>query len=282
MAWADCLPSSDSLNSTDNQGSESRCLPSDFNPCSCIYSAASQPQRASLDRTEHVHSQTNEYCDGNVESRYVTLLALDSDNAQTSGAERWVQKVRNFERKKNKKSEPRQLSEPFWSNVKRNREKNAAGALCGDLGEGGGITHKTIHITPTTLLSSIDEWISSETELFGFREPAAEQASNPVPVLFVALHACGSLTPDIIRAFLLSREASNDGTGRRDGWIAAGVLVVGCCYNLLSPSGRSSNASPCSSRKLIWYHALQISHFRTLSRSCLVNPQFPSRSPISI
>jgi hypothetical protein len=161
-----------------------------------------------------------------------------------------VQKVRNFERKKDRKLEPCpwlcELPSNDWSRVKRNREQTRVGAL-NETSEDRTITHKTIHITPKTLLSSIDEWISSRTETYesqhlDTRGQKVEQAGSPVPVLFVALHACGSLTPDIIRAFLSSyREVSSDGTGGKSKWVAAGLLVVGCCYNLMAPSGRPSN-----------------------------------------
>jgi hypothetical protein len=79
-----------------------------------------------------------------------------------------------------------------------------------------GITHKTIHITPTTLINAIDDWIPS--------------TPTPVQVLLVALHACGSLTPDILRAFLsVLQNPTNHPT-----WTPISVVAVGCCYNLMS------------------------------------------------
>lgn len=90
----------------------------------------------------------------------------------------------------------------------------------------GSITQKTIHITPTTLCESIDEWIGS---ISSQEEPEAE----PAPVLLVALHACGSLTPDIFRTFFIQRDASKD----RPLWTPIAMIAVGCCYNLLAPQG---------------------------------------------
>lgn len=217
--------------------------------CSHAYSAAPQSQCTSRDTIEHAHSHIAEYPNGNVENPHVTLLALDSDNSQTSGAEQWVRKLRNFERIKNRTPSPCwQLCELPSGDWSRNREQNRARILEGNFGEDERITHRTIHITPTTLLSSIDEWILSEADISKQHSNAGgaekEQAGNPIPVLFVALHACGSLTPDIIRAFLSYGAASSNGTtGRKKKWIAAGVLVVGCCYNLLAPSGMPSYAS---------------------------------------
>ncbi|KAF7296497.1 Methyltranfer-dom domain-containing protein [Mycena chlorophos] len=106
----------------------------------------------------------------------VRLLALDSNEVQTSGATRWDARLSQ---------------------------------------RGSKIAHKTIHITPETLLTAVDEWVAEE-----------EHEEEPL-VLFVALHACGSLTPDIFRAFFTRP--------RRSTWTPFGVLAVGCCYNLLAP-----------------------------------------------
>jgi len=86
------------------------------------------------------------------------------------------------------------------------------------------IDHKVIFISPQSLLSTIDEWVldpnngSENTDIL------------PVPVIFVGLHACGSLTPNILRAFTTARA-----TKRK--WYPAGLVVVGCCYNLMDPVG---------------------------------------------
>ncbi|KAJ7163247.1 methyltransferase domain-containing protein [Mycena filopes] len=99
----------------------------------------------------------------------------------------------------------------------------------------GSITQKTIHITPATLCASIDEWISDisskEEELLEL-----EREADPAPVLLVALHACGSLTPDILRTFFIQRTtASKEDDRRRPSWTPIAILAVGCCYNLLAP-----------------------------------------------
>ncbi|KAF8073658.1 methyltransferase domain-containing protein [Lyophyllum atratum] len=79
-----------------------------------------------------------------------------------------------------------------------------------------GIAHRTIHITPSTLVSAIDDWI-----------PTTSPSSIHTPVLLVALHACGSLTPDLFRA-VLSVPSTHP-------WRPAAVVAVGCCYNLMQP-----------------------------------------------
>ncbi|KAJ7164712.1 methyltransferase domain-containing protein [Mycena crocata] len=113
------------------------------------------------------------------------LLALDSSEIQTRGAQRWESRT----------------------------------------GLVGSITQKTIHITPATLCESIDEWISNTSS-------QAEIETGPASVLLVALHACGSLTPDILRTFFIQRSASMKD---RPLWKPIGMIAVGCCYNLLVP-----------------------------------------------
>ncbi|CAK5284333.1 unnamed protein product [Mycena citricolor] len=108
------------------------------------------------------------------------LLALDSSEIQTRGAERWQERT----------------------------------------GLVGSITQKTIHITPQTLSDSVDEWIQSSK---------VPSSGEPVPVLFVALHACGSLTPDILRAFFMQQTRVGHAW-----WKPLGVIAIGCCYNLLA------------------------------------------------
>ncbi|KAF9462999.1 methyltransferase domain-containing protein [Collybia nuda] len=108
-------------------------------------------------------------------------LALDSDHAQTTGA-----------------------------------QSRAANAVTHD------ITHRTLHITEHTLLRAIDDWIPSTLG-------DTDTNAAPVPVLFIALHACGSLTPDILRAFLRAHAAPPPL------WTPLALVAVGCCYNLLHP-----------------------------------------------
>ncbi|KAF8654608.1 hypothetical protein AX16_003520 [Volvariella volvacea WC 439] len=108
------------------------------------------------------------------------ILALDSNEAQSIAAQKWEQKI-----------------------LPPNHTP---------------ISHKTVHITSTSLKEAIDEWIDA----------TSAASVEPVPVLIVALHACGSLTPSILRAFASQSSASP--------WSFAGLVIVGCCYNLLHPS----------------------------------------------
>lgn len=117
------------------------------------------------------------------------ILALDADEAQTSGAQRWERRLL-----------------PLPSN------------------ENPPITHKTIHVTPEALYSTIDTWITEES-LEGI-----DAKQEMLPVLLVGLHACGSLTPDVIK--VLGQRSSG-----KTQWRIASMVVVGCCYNLMNPGG---------------------------------------------
>ncbi|KZT20016.1 hypothetical protein NEOLEDRAFT_1151649 [Neolentinus lepideus HHB14362 ss-1] len=115
---------------------------------------------------------------------HLNVLAVDGDDHQTQGAERRAEKVKK--RAGRGKAPEQRVSDSI-----------------------GSLTHKTIRINSETLRYAVDEWISQQ------------EADRSVPVLIVALHACGSLTPDILR--------SGDHK-----WTLAGAVVVGCCYNLMS------------------------------------------------
>lgn len=151
---------------------------------------------------------------GMLDGEGTKVLALDWDGAQTSGAERRARKETS--RKEDGIEEK--------------------------------IAHKTIHITPDTLLSTVDEWVQSDTTLSPnqpYSRGTSEYGSGatPVPVLFVGLHACGSLTPDILRAFFSvssARLEAEEGPARRPqrNWTPCGAVIVGCCYNLLDPGGK--------------------------------------------
>ena len=51
--------------------------------------------------------------------------------------------------------------------------------------------------------------------------------------LLVGLHSCGELTPTMLRIFCQAHRESASGADGGDGEPPRGVVVVGCCYNLL-------------------------------------------------
>ncbi|KAF9524475.1 methyltransferase domain-containing protein [Crepidotus variabilis] len=115
-----------------------------------------------------------------------SILALDADEAQTTGAKKWEDRVLP------------NVSPPIF--------------------------HKTTLITPQNLVAVIDEWI--------YEDRPAHVSPEPSPVILVALHACGSLTTDVVRAYFASKSRSSS----HRGWVASGVVAVGCCYNLMYPN----------------------------------------------
>ncbi|KAM6494117.1 Methyltransferase domain containing protein [Amanita muscaria] len=119
------------------------------------------------------------------------ILALDSDQWQTKGSQIWEERVARALR------------------------------VAGSDSPSTPIFHKTVHITPDTLIPAIDGWI---------RETKEGDDGRPDPVLFIALHACGSLTPDVLRACV------NAACRKESRWTLAGAVVVGCCYNLIKPT----------------------------------------------
>lgn len=122
------------------------------------------------------------------------ILAIDSNELQTTGAQRWEDAA-----------------------VKGKRGQQAQARLVTDRL----IEHRTIRLGSSELLHELDDWLP------------VQEDRKPRPVLFVALHACGSLTPNILRAIV----ASTHNDLEEHGWYPLGGVIVGCCYNLLDPQG---------------------------------------------
>ena len=86
-------------------------------------------------------------------------------------------------------------------------------------------------INEASLLSSTSAWLCRDDGTHCTPE------DTPTPVLFVALHACGSLTPDILRAFIAAAKSADNGPPASSHWAPRGAVVVGCCYNMMKPEG---------------------------------------------
>ena len=92
----------------------------------------------------------------------------------------------------------------------------------------GSLEYRIAKITPSTLLQSVDEWIADLS-------PPTDK-SRPPSIVFVALHACGSLTTDILRTSVSAMHGSNR---EKQGWSLKATIVVGCCYNMMEGKGWS-------------------------------------------
>lgn len=180
------------------------------------------------------------------------VLALDSNEIQTSGAERWkakesARRQKQFKRGKDAQGVPDSkhhcIDPPFRSHVATSVPAACTASKIIIRSHMGSLTHQTIRINSLTLESSIHEWlfsgkdqIASCTSMIGdLPVDGAERRihrGKPVPVMMVALHACGSLTPDVLRAFLSNHRRPSAPSVRI--WTAQALVVVGCCYNLMA------------------------------------------------
>ncbi|KDQ11105.1 hypothetical protein BOTBODRAFT_163142 [Botryobasidium botryosum FD-172 SS1] len=147
------------------------------------------------------------------------VLALDSNTIQTDSAQRWDKRAQKDKSKKEakKKAVPESASE----NVQIEDGRASQGS----------IRHSTVRITPETLPAIIDSWFRD-----GFSAPRPNEfgESEPIaPVLLVGLHACGSLTPSVLRSFISLNNRSPEPSAEGSLWKPAGLVIVGCCYNLM-------------------------------------------------
>ncbi len=100
----------------------------------------------------------------------------------------------------------------------------------------GSLTYVTTSIDSDSLVSSTKAWLEDTPP------SNADPVHTPAPVtpvLFVALHACGSLTPDILRAFASARKPTSSVTSTPATWMPQGAIIVGCCYNMMRSEGWS-------------------------------------------
>lgn len=151
------------------------------------------------------------------------VLALDSNEVQTSGANKW--KIKDALRRAHE-----QRRGAFQEGHSCANDTLRSPTPTDPVGNGS-LTHRTVHIQQKSLEVAVSEWLRFGAPGF----PSSSQ--DPIPIMFVALHACGSLTVDILRTFLAHWEKAEDSEPPRT-WEPHSLVVVGCCYNLISPSGK--------------------------------------------
>ena len=132
------------------------------------------------------------------------VLALDSSEHQIEGSER---------RAPSSQQSPNLTSRAFW------------------LGEGPPFkshpgNRGATYSEELQFENIISEWLD---DVGAFRGIPDQKAS--LPIVFVALHACGSLTPGILRKMV---QLQPDKSRR---WHVSGAVIAGCCYNLLGEEG---------------------------------------------
>ncbi|KAG6372805.1 hypothetical protein JVT61DRAFT_7212 [Boletus reticuloceps] len=150
------------------------------------------------------------------------VLALDNNESQTLGANQWTTKEA----------------------ARKVKRRHRGDSQTPDEVRKGSLTHQTVHVFPRRLEDSVANWLSEHPDIRRNGEPDLHHPPTrpePVPVLMVALHACGSLTVDVLRTFLLGRRPRTpQATDENRAWRPHSLVVVGCCYNLMSPSGTPS------------------------------------------
>lgn len=94
------------------------------------------------------------------------------------------------------------------------------------LDDQGSLTYQVAKVTPSSILQSVDKWIADLS-------PQLVE-SHPPSIVFVALHACGSLATDILRTTVSAMYGSAKGNHN---WSLRATFVVGCCYNMMEERG---------------------------------------------
>lgn len=151
------------------------------------------------------------------------VLALDFNEIQTHGA------ARREESSKRSTKQLKQLNIDRTTNGVQNINNGQT-----DLGLGT-LDYETITIDAESLVSVTDRWMTKERPLTSETTTSCQLHSSHRPILWVALHACGSLTLDILRAFVRRLRQKDESST----WSPVGAFIVGCCYNMLRPEGES-------------------------------------------
>ena len=147
------------------------------------------------------------------------ILALDSSRSQTEGSVR---------RSGQSKSKGTLAHRTCWLGERPTFETHP------------GLQGSDLEAT-ASLENAINEWIhdlNKERKI----QLADGVRKKPVPILFMALHACGSLTPSILQEVLHHRQ--NQSVNKQT-WFVGAAVVVGCCYNLMRRSGQSLMPARC-------------------------------------
>ncbi|KAF9508321.1 hypothetical protein BS47DRAFT_1332775 [Hydnum rufescens UP504] len=104
----------------------------------------------------------------------------------------------------------------------------------------GSITYRNAFVSSDSLVQEIESWIASfpcDTQPHVGRTQSDH--ARTYPVIMTGLHACGSLTPTVLRSFVsLSDPDSAPPDSHSSGiqWKPSALALVGCCYNLMKES----------------------------------------------
>ena len=148
------------------------------------------------------------------------VLALDWSDVQSKGAAR-----REAMGPKKRNKDPLRPTKPSGASSDATRESVEPPMRSPECQ--GSLLYRTLEIRSDSLLCAVDQWAEEMRAMHG-------PHCSSLPTLFVALHACGSLTPNLLRAFI-SRLRGDE---TRRNWCPRAAVIVGCCYNLLEAGGQ--------------------------------------------
>ncbi|KAG8860900.1 hypothetical protein FRB96_003635 [Tulasnella sp. 330] len=147
------------------------------------------------------------------------VLALDADDQQGEGAVKrqaqlkwWQNKVFSG-KKKDGDSQPEIAPQPDATTAEEPPPCS------------GSVTRSIVFVDQRTLPQAIEGWIQSAD--------IEQRRSGVARCLLTGLHACGSLTPSVLRSFVTLYRDQKDSTNEEQHrtWKCAGMALVGCCYN---------------------------------------------------
>lgn len=188
------------------------------------------------------------------------LLALDSSEDQVEGAKKRQQELERWQ----KKVFGRRKARATKGTSGESRTTEPGSQSEGESLKAGSVTQATVFVDKDALPTAIDQWIKNQAP-----------SSSEVPVIIIGLHACGSLTPAVLRSFISLYHTQKEEQLAPRAWRCAGIALVGCCYNRIRgiEKGSRTHASPHASE--LTCPPYRRSHVQFCSNS------LPSESPSS-
>jgi hypothetical protein len=202
---------------------------------------AMKPHCSSDSRTKVVDVGSGQgYFSYEIANSAMEVLALESDKQQLDGARKRA----------------------LIRDTRRNEEDIDIGAALV-----APVTFCHAHISNTGCLqAAVDDWITAGPPASALEpDGEAQEQARPANIIFTGLHACGSLTPTVLRAFAdmsnntadqmgltLDTEVPRGSTSPWKPWRPSALALVGCCYNLLQPSGESTPSRTPSLHFTAW------------------------------
>lgn len=160
------------------------------------------------------------------------ILALDADDHQTEGAVKRQEQLKSWQNKvfSGKKSGRKDADTVPSEDLDLNNSTGVAASTAQDAARSSGcITRATVFVDQITLPEAIKQWTDGTP------------AHHTIPVLMTGLHACGSLTPAVLRSFVSLYHQQKATEEKERSWRCAGLALVGCCYNRIREIGRGES-----------------------------------------